>query len=159
MRDPWPLSLFVVGHPKAYGSKIPVINWAERKWFLRESSKAVVPWKKVVREAFQAQIVQSWGALDVLPIPQGTAVALTFEFWIPTPKATKNLEPYPTRMTGPYGGDWDKLARAVGDCGTDAGLWWDDCQIVEGYVRKRWANKAHPAGCRVSFWPVDAMEG
>ena len=56
-------------------------------------------------------------------------------------------------------GDWDKMARAVGDCGSDAGLWWDDCQIVDGRVRQRWADHGkyvgQEPGVLIAFRPVD----
>jgi hypothetical protein len=148
--EPWPLKLFIPGHPRAYGSKVPN-SWGHG---VRDSSKYIAAWKKHVTEemaAFEA----TWGPIGkaVLPIVRGQAVGVAFRFYIPTPK--KVTTAYPISKAGDYSGDWDKMARAVGDCGTDAGLWWDDCQIVDGLVQQRWADAEHPAGVLVMFWPME----
>lgn len=162
MREPWPLTLFVPGHPRAYGSKSAGTDGQGRA-FVRESSKLIGPWKKEVKGAMKAMLAGAWAELPLPLIPRGEAVDVGFSFFIPTPKSTKNLEPYPTRKSGPFGGDWDKMARAVGDCGTDVGLWWDDCQIVTGLIKQRWADHGRyvgqPAGVLISFWPTDEGEG
>jgi Holliday junction resolvase RusA-like endonuclease len=42
--------------------------------------------------------------------------------------------------------DWDKLARAIGDALTDAGVYRDDSQIVEGHVSLRYPVQSWGGG-------------
>lgn len=165
MRDPWPLTLFVPGHPRAYGSKSAGTDGKGRA-FVRESSRLIGPWKREVKAAMRTMLAGAWAPHADAHMPlidRGQAVDVAFGLFIPTPKNTRNLEPYPTRKSGPYAGDWDKMARAVGDCGTDVGLWWDDCQIVTGLISQRWADwgrhVGQPAGVLISFWPTSEGEG
>jgi Holliday junction resolvase RusA-like endonuclease len=64
-------------------------------------------------------------------------VELEVDFWIVRPKsASRTVDVRPTTRGG---GDWDKLARAIGDSLVDAGAIRDDSQIVEATVRKFYA--------------------
>jgi Holliday junction resolvase RusA-like endonuclease len=64
-------------------------------------------------------------------------VRLTVVFWIARPKtASKTRDVRPLTRGG---GDWDKLARAIGDSLVDAGVMKDDSQIVEAHIEKRYA--------------------
>jgi Holliday junction resolvase RusA-like endonuclease len=155
---PWPLSIFIPGHPRAYGSKVPN-SWGHG---VRDSSKYIAAWKKHVREEMEAKLAGEWASHADAAMPligRGQPVATAFRFYLPMPKGLKlKADPFPLRKAGDYAGDWDKMARAVGDCGTDVGLWWDDCQIVTALVTQRWAH-THPAGVVVMFWPEDPLEG
>lgn len=64
-------------------------------------------------------------------------VMLEVDFWVARPKsAPKTRDIYPLTRGG---GDWDKLARAIGDSLVDAGVMKDDSQIVDAHIRKRYA--------------------
>jgi Holliday junction resolvase RusA-like endonuclease len=65
------------------------------------------------------------------------AVKLEVVFWIARPKtAPKTIDVRPLTRGG---GDWDKLARAIGDSLVDAGVMKDDSQIVDAHIVKRYA--------------------
>lgn len=65
------------------------------------------------------------------------ACRLEVTFWIARPQsAPKTRDVRPTTRGG---GDWDKLARAIGDSLVDAGVMKDDSQIVDAHVVKRYA--------------------
>jgi len=71
-----------------------------------------------------------------LPMMLG-AVELTVRFWVARPKtAPKTRDILPITRGG---GDWDKLARAIGDSLVDAGVMKDDSQITDAIVRQRYA--------------------
>lgn len=64
-------------------------------------------------------------------------VALSVKFWLERPKsAPKTIDIWPLTRGG---GDWDKLARAIGDSLVDAGVMKDDSQIVHAFVMRRYA--------------------
>ncbi len=64
-------------------------------------------------------------------------VRLEVDFWLKRPKtAPKSIDIRPMTRGG---GDWDKLARAIGDSLVDAGVMKDDSQIVTAVVDKRYA--------------------
>lgn len=63
--------------------------------------------------------------------------ALEVTFWIARPKsAPRTVDVRPLTRGG---GDWDKLARAIGDSLVDAGVMKDDSQIVDAHIVKRYA--------------------
>lgn len=64
-------------------------------------------------------------------------VELHVTFWLARPKAAPKTRDILPLTRG--GGDWDKLARAIGDSLVDAGVMKDDSQIVDAYVRRRYA--------------------
>lgn len=64
-------------------------------------------------------------------------VELNVVFWIARPKSAPKTRDVRPLTRG--GGDWDKLARAIGDSLVDAGVMKDDSQIVEAHVSKRYA--------------------
>lgn len=64
-------------------------------------------------------------------------VRLEVTFWIARPlSAPKTRDVRPLTRGG---GDWDKLARAIGDSLVDAGVMKDDSQIVDAHIIKRYA--------------------
>jgi Holliday junction resolvase RusA-like endonuclease len=65
------------------------------------------------------------------------AVKLEVVFWIARPKTAPKTRDVRPLSRG--GGDWDKLARAIGDSLVDAGVMKDDSQIVEAHIVKRYA--------------------
>ena len=65
------------------------------------------------------------------------AVFLDVTFWVPRPaSAPKTLDIWPTTRGS---GDWDKLARAIGDSLVDAAAIVDDSQICDAHILKRYA--------------------
>lgn len=64
-------------------------------------------------------------------------VELSVVFWIARPKSAPKTRDVRPLTRG--GGDWDKLARAIGDSLVDAGVMKDDSQIVDAHVSKFYA--------------------
>ncbi len=75
--------------------------------------------------------------------PIDAPVAVDVTFWMPPPKRPRWRVP----ATKP---DGDKLARALGDGLERAGVLANDSRITDWHVRKRYADKTHPAGARVT---------
>lgn len=64
----------------------------------------------------------------------------------PPSHLTKTGEPRSTAPAFPPRCDWDNLGKGVADAITNSGaLWVDDDQVVDGRVRKRYAEKGEPA--------------
>jgi Holliday junction resolvase RusA-like endonuclease len=53
--------------------------------------------------------------------------------------------------------DKDKLERNLYDAMTDAGIWRDDSQAVDGQVGKSGASESLPQGVRVRVWAFRAV--
>jgi Holliday junction resolvase RusA-like endonuclease len=51
--------------------------------------------------------------------------------------------------------DSDKLLRAVLDGLTEAGVWRDDGQVVQGTFIKRYCLDGEPPGIQVEVWALD----
>lgn len=95
---------------------------------LVESSKLLPKWRKEVTK--QAAI--QWRKL---PLDQPIVVIMTFT--LPKPaSAPKTRTTWPDRKP-----DVSKLARAVEDSLTDAGVFADDARIVDLIARKRYPNE------------------
>ena len=131
------LSFTVAGVAAPQGSKSLLGHGA-----LVESSKRVAPWRTDVREA----AIAAMGRAGWQPLTG--AVDVDIEVFLPRPKshygtgrnanAVKHTAPlYPT---GHNSGDADKLARAILDALTSAGVWLDDAQVVKLRASKHWAT-------------------
>lgn len=95
-------------------------------------------------------------------------VRLEVHFWIARPKSAPKTRDVRPLTRG--GGDWDKLARAIGDSLVDAGVMKDDSQIVEAIVTKRYAvtrDLVHifdpdlhweQPGADIYVWPLEEVE-
>jgi Holliday junction resolvase RusA-like endonuclease len=117
-----PLTIVVYGRPAPQGSKSPKGRTRTGRVILVESSKYVRPWRELVHAA---AVVARAGR----PPLEGPLVA-RMVFTVAKPKsAPKRRRTYPATIP-----DLSKLARAVEDALTDAGLWRDDGQVV-GYSR------------------------
>ena len=130
------LSFTVAGVAAPQGSKSLLGHGA-----LVESSKRVAPWRADVRAAAMSAMGDGWQPLT-------GAVDVDIEVFLPRPKshygtgrnanAVKHTAPlYPT---GHNSGDADKLARAILDALTSAGVWLDDAQVVKLRASKHWAT-------------------
>lgn len=136
------LTFTVMGKPAPQGSKRHVGHG-----ILIESSKRVLPWRSAVVNAACDAIAAA--PVDVWPLDGPVEVMVTF--WFTAPKsAPKRRYTWPvTRSTG----DLDKLARALLDGLTDAGVFRDDAQVVALRAVKRHSHDAVPKAI-VSVLPV-----
>ena len=113
------IMFFVEGIPAPQGSKRHVGGGR-----MIESSKKLKPWRDAV-----ARIAREYAPDE----PLDEALRVQLEFYLPMPKRTK----FGDRPAGKP--DSDKLARAILDSCTDAGIWADDSRVVSLHVQKYWA--------------------
>lgn len=132
-----PIRLFVPGRPAPQGSKDYV---AAR--YGRESSPNLKPWRQDVREALLID-----GTTPKVFFAKDTPVWVCLAFVMPRPKRLAR-KATPAYIRKP---DADKLARAVLDAISSAGVWHDDYQVVFLLVRKRYANDDETTGCHISL--------
>lgn len=132
------LSVFVAGKPAPQGSK-RYLGVKGGKGITVESSKNVAPWRADVRDAVQAE------AEALVAFKSGEAVHVELMFVMPRPSST------PKRSTPPAvkRPDVDKLARAVLDALSSAGLWVDDSQVTCLVATKRLAQPGERSGCHI----------
>ena len=140
------LVIEVVGDPAPQGSKraIPIKSKATGaftgKVNMVESSKKVKPWRTDVRDAVLA--------LKAAPIDGAVNVGITF--FLKRPKAHYRTGKFAhlLRDDAPVypdvKPDIDKLARATLDALTSAGIYADDCKVVDLHTRKRYADHRLP---------------
>lgn len=113
----------VAGIPAPQGSKKHIGGGR-----MVEVSKRLKPWRKAVTKQVLATLPDGWEPLD------GPLVA-EFEFHLPRPKTAPKTRDIPAiRMP-----DISKLARAVEDSLTDAGVWVDDARVTEEHIKKRYS--------------------
>jgi crossover junction endodeoxyribonuclease RusA len=137
---PLPLIAFVAGKPAPQGSKKALHHKQSGKIVTMESSKAVKPWRESIRHAL----------LDDQGLPRATftgAVLVELRFVMPRPAST------PKRSTPPAvkRPDIDKLARAVLDAVSSAGVWKDDSQVTQLSAMKRLADLDETAGLHIAI--------
>lgn len=130
----------------------PKRNHPTAKPIMRESSKALKPWRKFVTRTARAETPPRWSPIDV-------DVNLSAEFVFDRPAlhfgTGRNAGVVKdrfvsTRPTSGSQGDLSKLVRAVEDSLTDAGVWTDD-RLVVSYdgTRKRYARDGESPGVLV----------
>ncbi|MGP5930315.1 RusA family crossover junction endodeoxyribonuclease [Corynebacterium glyciniphilum] len=126
-------SFFAEGVPRPQGSKRAVGGGR----FI-EASKYLPEWRKSVvgaaRDAHEGEPLQG-------------AVTVSVEFVFPRPKALKPHQDAPPHTTTV---DSDKLARAVGDALTIAGVFKDDSQVNIWIIHKRRARHGELPGAHVT---------
>lgn len=137
---PQVLTRFVPGKPAPQGSKRHVGHGV-----MIESSKNVKPWRQDVREAC---LRDGQPAVRI----EG-AVVVTLEFVMPRPTSTPKRRT-PPAMRKP---DIDKLARAVLDAITSAGVIEDDARIVRLMASKRLAEIGETTGLRLVVAPAEPL--
>ncbi|HEY6074343.1 MAG TPA: RusA family crossover junction endodeoxyribonuclease [Anaerolineales bacterium] len=116
------MRIVVYGIPAPQGSKDPMRNRHTGKLFTREVSPKLTPWRQDVKQAAEA-------ALDDLGRPAAFtgAVVMRLVFTFDRPKSVKRSKrPWPSVSP-----DLDKLARGVLDALKAAGVFRDDCLVVE----------------------------
>lgn len=110
------LIIVAYGRPAPQGSKT-----GGNVGQMREASRFLPAWRERVTAAAVSARAQRAERGDPWNTVRG-AVILEMHF---TQRVAPTSRP-----------DWDKLARAVCDSLTEAGIYKDDSQIVQGYVRK-----------------------
>lgn len=115
----------VYGVPAPQGSKSPIRNKFTGKIVTKETSPKLAPWRQDVKFAAEA-VLENLGRPQ--PFQGAVVVRMVFSFARPASvKATKR--PWPSIAP-----DLSKLCRAAEDALTAAGVWRDDCLVVE-YTR------------------------
>jgi crossover junction endodeoxyribonuclease RusA len=121
---PIELEVTVLGAPVPQGSKSFKGIHGGRP-VLAESSRGLPAWR---------QTVSFWASQHRQPPLEGP-VRVEMVFTLSRPKSAPKRRRLPDRMP-----DLSKLARAVEDSLTDAGVWHDDAQVVEEHLWKRYVG-------------------
>lgn len=133
----------VTGIPIPQGSKTArVVGGRAVMW---DSNPQLRDWRENVQ-------LNAWQpTIDNKPDPCPEAVAVTIWFYLPKPKTVKRDRP----SVKP---DIDKLARAVLDSMTNAGVWNDDSQVVELSCSKLYADEHTKPGAMIHVRTLDANQ-
>lgn len=124
------LTFALLGLPIAQGSKSFKGVSRSGRAIMVESAKGLKPWRANVHTVIRAAIGRHPAPPAGWPLLGPLAVDLCFT--MPRPKSAPK-----TRRTWPVvKPDVDKVARAVLDSGTTAGLWGDDSQVVDLHAWK-----------------------
>ena len=116
------MRIVVYGIPAPQGSKRPIRNQYTGKIATVENSPNLAPWRQDVKFAAEAVLTEAGR-----PQPFQGAVAVRMVFTLARPATVKrNKRPFPSVAP-----DILKLGRAVEDALTAAGVWRDDCLVVE----------------------------
>lgn len=134
------LSFFVPGKPAPQGSK-RYLGVKGGKGITVESSKAVAPWRADIRDGAEKAMAAGQAGYGA-----GDAVVVQLLFVMPRPVSTPKRRT-PAAVKRP---DLDKLARAVLDALSSAGVWIDDSQVVELAASKRIAEIDQVSGCMIT---------
>lgn len=122
----------VAGTPKPKGSLRHV-----GKHRLVEQVKGGPEWRETVAWAARRAIRNN--------PPLVGPLAANIIVYVPRPRTVQRA--YPTSQ---HDGDADKHARAILDALTQGGVWGDDCQVVDLFVRQRYADQIAP-GAHISI--------
>jgi crossover junction endodeoxyribonuclease RusA len=125
------LKFMVYATPTPQGSKNAAVRGGKAVMW-EASGGRLVDWRRAVKDAASAAATEH-GAFTTQPLK----VYLTF--WMPQPKTNKRK----AATTKP---DLDKLVRSTLDSITLAGVWIDDCQVVEITAIKCWADRDNQIG-------------
>lgn len=138
------ISAWVEGTPAPQGSKRALR--AGSRITMIEMSKKVKPWRKAVREAFEAERVRL--GVELFPT---AAVIVKIVFVMHRPVATPKTKVTPHAVKKP---DLDKLIRSTFDAIGEAGVWTDDSQVVTVHAHKRIAELGEATGAVIHVEPV-----
>lgn len=134
------LSVWVAGVPAPQGSKRALgAGRPGGRIRMIETAKGLKPWR--------AELVKGLRTVGVLD----GAVVVKLVFVCPRPKATPKTRATPPKVTKP---DVDKLARAVLDAMTLAGVIADDSYVTTLHAHKRMAELGEPTGAVIHLEPV-----
>jgi Holliday junction resolvase RusA-like endonuclease len=137
------LRFSVAGTPVPQGSKKAWFNPKTQRTMMTEAQGArLSSWRShITAAAMQAKADAGLTDKETGPI----AIRLTFKTLRGTGhygsgRNEQQLKPsapsYPAKAP-----DYDKLARAINDALTDAGVWVDDGQVVDAHERKVWVDR------------------
>lgn len=128
---PSALSFNVIGDPASQGSKIPRVSSKGKPYVQEQNSEKHDTWRgDVITAANRARKDQGWDE------PAEGPVEVHLWIRVPRPKSVSiKHRPYP--HTRP---DVDKMARAILDALTIAGVWRDDAQVITLHAIKRYAT-------------------
>lgn len=117
MKPPATLKITVIGTPAPQGSKRAVGRDRKGRVILIEQSKNVKPWREAV----------VWAAREVLDgtFPVEGPLHMRVVFTMRRPKSARKAKLWPSVRP-----DLSKLLRSTEDALTDAGVWYDDAQVV-----------------------------
>lgn len=154
---PGAISAWVAGVPAPQGSKRAFgAGRPGGKIRMVESSTRVKPWREDVRQAFREKLEgltsATGGAASMAAqaFPEGPVV-VKIVFVMPRTKAMRNRPSADFPMVQKP--DTDKLARAVLDALTSAGVYADDGQVVALHAFKRRAEPGEPTGAMIHIEP------
>ena len=128
------IQAFVPGIPQPQGSKNAYVRG--NRAVLVEANKKLPAWRQAVTEKLEAANVSCQ--------PLQGAVDAQIIFFMPRPKSV-------TRLLPTVKPDVDKLIRAILDCGTKAGIYNDDSQVIEIVAHKLYADAEQPVGALITF--------
>ena len=140
------LAFFAVGLPTTQGSKRAfLLNGRPR--MVEQTDRKLKPWRdSVASAAWEARERAGVGVID-------GPVAVSLTFCLPRPASAPKRQRWPWR-----GPDLDKLARAVFDALTSAGVWADDSRCVELQARKVFALDRLGCDITVEVLPEPPVE-
>lgn len=158
MTQPASIAVFVPGTAKPQGSKQgrPIYRGSgATKTFtgkvaqVESAGEPLKEWRTDLRAALLT------GAGEPLTNLADAPVAVRLEFWMARPKShyRTGRNSHALRYAAPKHPagkpDVDKLARAVLDAITSAGVWRDDSLVVDLHVSKRLAEIGETPGCHI----------
>lgn len=163
------LTLTVHGVPAPQGSKKGFVHKNTGRVILREQSERLAPWRgEITHRALMAMARFPEAQDQRWLLDEAVVVDMVFTFARPQSHyrtgRNKHLlrDDAPPRPIGPP--DTSKLARAVEDALTDAGVWRDDARVVEyGRLAKVYVREDGDAldrpGVLIRLWTLAALVG
>jgi Holliday junction resolvase RusA-like endonuclease len=130
---------------------------------MRESSRAVGPWREAVRSETQKILTSAQPAFSNPAIGRGLAIVAQIQVYLSRPAGhygtganTGKLKPsapdYPTGRP-----DVDKLQRAILDGLKSGGAYHDDAQVVAVNAVKSFADDNTAPGCEIWLRPASKL--
>lgn len=126
------MKIVAYGLPGAQGSKKFVGTTKSGKGIMVENSDKVKPWRTAVATAAEAELYRLGRPA---PLDQPLRVTMVFTFLRPASvKRSKRSHPSVTP-------DLSKIVRSTEDALTQAGVWRDDCLVVQLLAAKYYPNE------------------
>lgn len=156
----YPLRCRVAGWPATKGHKTSGTRKNGTRYVRETGGAKLEDWLANLQDGMRAMMEEA-GA-EPLDVPVFYRVTFLFPW---TQALTRTWQktgefdpPYPIGKTGDYAGDLDTLLRGIGDAGSKAGVWRDDCLIVGGLPWKRWAPEGESSGAQIQVWPASMID-
>lgn len=148
---------FVVeGTPVPQGSKKAFVvkgPKGPRAVMIDDEKAALKVWRDLVTAAARAAMLDPVSPIQT--IPAQVAVKVEIEFRMARPKTVKpEVRPFPSVSP-----DVDKLARAVLDAMTTAGVYVDDGQVIDLHPTQVYAEPGEAPGAVVGVWEYEKGNG